>query len=157
MGSAFWPVDNKGKYRIDLGVGDANGQMQNINILCDSGNDITILTTATAHRLGFDPPQEQGEVFPVGGITAGPQDFKKIQNIIRIGQLAPIWVPIGLAFQQQSLYEDLLGRAGIWDSGIYSITQDERGITFTEKQMRAMVTYGPGRISQAQRAALRLW
>lgn len=76
--------------------------------------------------------------------------FKKIQVLIQIGDLRPIWIPCGLGMADKILYEDLAGRAGIFDGGVYVVSQDERGVTFTEKQPQvAMLGNAGGRISSA--------
>lgn len=155
MGSAFFPIDN-GSYRIPLKVRAADGSMAQIPIICDSGNDITLLKLDTANRLGYDPSSMDGGSFPVSGITAGPQAFSKLTNLIQIGNLQPIYVPMGLAQQQGSLAEDLLGRKGVWDSGLYTISQDERGITFTEKAGAvALLANAGGRMGQNLRSVFR--
>lgn len=109
-----------------------DGQFHQIIILADSGNDVTLLRLSTSNMLGFDPPNENGMAFPVGGITGAPQIFTKIWNLIQIGNLRPTYVRMGLAHMEESLAEDLLGRQDIFDSGKYSIAYDNMGVTFKE-------------------------
>lgn len=154
MASAFFPVDASGKYRIDIEIRTGSGSMQSMNILFDTGNDITIIKTSDGQRLGLDT--ESGTAFMVGGINGPGQAFVKIKNLIRIKGLNPIWIPMGIAQDEGSLYENLMGRAGILDSGIYEIRQDERGITFIEKgpSVAMLANAGGGRLSNRFKNAL---
>jgi hypothetical protein len=151
--SQWFPISHNGQYRIPLGVQHASGGMAQINIIFDTGNDITLFTTATSHQLGYDP-HSMGDSFPVTGITPNPLKFGKLNITIRIGGLRPIMIPCGLATEEQ-FPEDLMGRKGLMDSGAYSVTQDERGITFTEKQGPvAMLANSGSRISGKLRNAM---
>ena len=126
--------------------------MRSINIIYDPGDDVTLLTTRTWQSLGLDPQAMPGRMFPVSGITNEPNPFKEIQNLIQIGDLQPIWIPMGLAMNPGSLVEDLLGRKGIMD-GPYRIIQDETGITFEEKApMIAMLANAGSRIGYPLRS-----
>jgi hypothetical protein len=154
VASAYFAVDGSGKYRVDIEIRTGGGGMQHMNILYDTGNDITILKTSTGQKLGLG--NEQGEPFNVGGINGPGKEFMRITNLIRIQGLNPIWVPMGIAMDERSLYEDLMGRAGILDTGIYEIRQDERGIMFIEKQpaVAMLANAGGGRLPSRFRNAL---
>jgi len=131
--------------------------MHQIEIIYDPGADVCMLTAQTSRQLGFDPEQMPGRVFPVSGITGSGQPFREIQNLIQIGDLTPIWIPMGLAFEEKSLPENLLGRRGIMDSGVYQIIQDETGITFQEKGGPvAMLANAGSRIPYSLRSMFRL-
>jgi hypothetical protein len=135
-----------------------DGQFHNITILADTGNDVTLLRTSTAMMLGFDPINEMGMTFPVGGITGAPQPFTKIWNLIQIGDLRPTYIRMGLAQMEMSLAEDLLGRQDVFDSGKFSITYDNMGVTFREKhdpQDIATSSYGTEQLPHNVREAFR--
>lgn len=128
------------RYHVRIQIRDKGGQMQTITLLADSGNDLTLLRNSTARKLGFDPQSEPGEVFPVGGITGGPQQFKKIVNLIQIGNLTPMMVHMGLAYQDKSLAEDLLGRSDIFDSGKLEVDYGKDYVIFKEKEPMLDIT-----------------
>ena len=109
-----------------------DGRIYPVTYLIDSGNDISILTRATADKLGFNPDVE-GELFFVKGIAGPGQRFKKMINTIKIGNLTPMKVRMGMAIEPQSLSENLLGRQDIFDSGRLEIIYDEDSIEFREK------------------------
>jgi len=141
---AVFPISPHDRYHFPLKIRGGDGQFHTITVLADAGNDVTLLRTSTAKQLGFDPATTQGEVFPVAGITAGPQPFTKIWNLIQIGDLRPTWVRMGLAHQEQSLAEDLLGRQDVYDSGKYEITYDADKVIFREKHAGTDITDGEG-------------
>ena len=131
--------------------------MHNVDIIYDPGADVCMLTAQTTRQLGLDPEQMPGRIFPVSGITGAGQPFREIKNLIQIGDLTPIWIPMGLAFEEQSLPENLLGRRGVTDSGLYQVIQDESGLTFQEKsQPVAMLANVGGRIAHPLRSMFRL-
>jgi hypothetical protein len=153
MGQATFPISG-GQIRIPLQIRGGDGQMKQIDIIYDPGDDITLLTAKTCNQIGLDPSQMQGSQFPVSGITQEPIPFTKITNLIQIGNLRPIWIPMGLA-QADKFPENLLGRKGIMD-GPYTIIQDESSITFQEKGPPvAMLANSGGRINSALRSAFR--
>lgn len=121
------------RYHINIKIRAKNGDMVPLTILVDSGNDVCLLRNSTARKLGFDPPNEPGQNFPVGGITGGPQQFKKIVNLIQIGNLTPMNIHMGLAYKEESLAEDLLGRQDLFDSGKYEVDYGKDYVTFKEK------------------------
>ena len=90
-------------------------------ILSDTGNDVTILRKSTAAKLGFDARRTPGEWMPVSGISNVPNNFKRFNNLIQIQDLRPVWIPMGIAMEEEHLAEDLLGRAGLLDSGRYEV------------------------------------
>jgi len=129
--------------------------MHQINIIFDPGDDITLLTRKTADSLGLNPETMPGSTFPVTGITGAGQPFKKINNLIQIGELSPIYIPMGLAFQPESLAEDLLGRKGVMD-GPYQTVIEPQGLTFVERAPAFSALANSGaRLSHAMRAAFR--
>lgn len=142
------------RYHVKVKVRNKMGQMQEITALMDSGNDLFLIRNSTARKLGFDPPNEQGEVFPVGGITGGPQQFKKIQNLIQFGDMTPIMVHMGLAYQEKSLAEDLVGRTDIFDR--YEVDYTGDSITIKERHMPLDLSLGDGsQLSYRVRSAFR--
>ena len=117
----------------------ADQQMYPTKMLIDSGNDITIITRATADKLGFNPDY-QGERFFVRGIAGAAQEFRKFKNIVKIGNTTPTYIRMGMAVKEESLSENLLGRLDIFDSGKFEVIYDEDSIEFREKHTRCMLT-----------------
>jgi hypothetical protein len=155
MASAWFPKHEGGNYRIPLQIQSAHGSMTEIPIIFDTGNDITLLKADTAQHLGYDPHNMEGHVFPVTGITGAGQPFRKVSVMIRIGQLRPIMIEMGMALQQESLAEDLFGRKDVMD-GAYTVSQDEQGIAFTEKHPAvAMLANAGSRIPNKLRETFR--
>ena len=66
-------------------------------------------------------------------------------NIIKIGNLTPMRVRMGMAIDPKSLSENLLGRQDIFDSGRLEIIYDEDSIEFREKHgiMHLSSDYNP--------------
>jgi hypothetical protein len=159
VAQASFPIRG-GQIRIPLMVRGGDGGMKQVDIIYDPGDDVTLLTAQTCMSIGLDPTQMQGTQFPVSGITQEPIPFMKITNLVQIGSLRPIWIPIGLAMADK-FPENLLGRKGIMD-GPYTIVQDADSLTFIEKGPAvAMVANSGSRIPSALRAAfhtqIRTW
>lgn len=115
---------------INIMIGDSSGKMQSVTVLVDNGNDITLLTKTSAQQLGINP-QQTGEKFDVSGITDLGQNFGKITNTVQIGNLPPIQIRMGLAWEDSGLAENLLGRLDIIENGPYILTLDGKSVTFT--------------------------
>jgi hypothetical protein len=155
---AFFPVPAGDRYHIPIKIRGKDGMLHDVVILADTGNDVTLLRTSTSNMLGFDPINEMGQVFPVGGITGDAQPFMKIWNLIQIGNLRPTYIRMGLAEREESLMEDLLGRQDVFDSGKYSVTYDNMGVSFQEKhdpQDIATSSYGTEQLPHGIREAFR--
>jgi hypothetical protein len=155
---ATFPVSPHDRYHMPIMCRRKDGMFQKINVLADSGNDVTLLKLSTSKMLGFEPMQEMGDVFPVGGITGGPQHFKKIWNTVMIGGLRPMYIRMGLAYMEESLAEDLLGRQDVFDSGKLEVTYDDKGVSFREKHDPLDITtsdYAGGQLSYRVREAFR--
>lgn len=148
--TASFAIPPNSRYHIDVGIMGADCHLRKVNmsfysrreegncliptsILADTGNDVTILRTSTARKLGYDPVNMPGEWMPVAGISNIPANFKKFNNMIKIQNLRPIWIPMGLATKEEDLAEDLLGRAGILDGGRYEILYAKDSVKFIEK------------------------
>ena len=138
------PVPLRSRYHGVVHTMGGDGKLYPVTYLIDSGNDISILTRQTANRLGFNPDVE-GELFFVKGIAGPGQKFKKMINVIKIGDLTPMKVRMGMAVEAQSLSENLLGRQDIFDSGRLEIIYDEDSIEFREKHgsMHLSSDYAP--------------
>ena len=121
-----------------------DGAMHTIKILFDTGNDITLITRETAEKvLKLNPDVIDPSVaFPVYGITDKPVQALEIQNMIKLGPLRPVWVPMGIVGEYGAFAEDLIGRRGILDNGLYSVTYDEDSVDIREKHM--MLNAGEG-------------
>lgn len=144
------PVPLKSRYHGVVHTGGADGRLYPVTYLIDSGNDISILTRKTADKLGFNADME-GELFFVKGISGPGQEFRKFVNIIKIGDLTPMKIRMGMAVKESSLAENLLGRQDVFDSGRLEIIYDEDSIEFREKHgsMHLSSNYAP--ISYGQR------
>ncbi|NOJ30487.1 MAG: hypothetical protein DA328_10010 [Nitrososphaeraceae archaeon] len=102
-------------------------------ILChNSGNDITIFTRSTADMLGFNPDLIQDRFF-VKGINGPGSEFALVQTYLKFGNLPPIKAPVGFALSNESLSENLIGKKGVFDSGLISITYDEDSVDIVSK------------------------
>lgn len=134
----------KARYHGVVHTMGADGRLYPVTYLIDSGNDISILTRMTAEKLGFSPDLE-GERFFVKGISGPGQEFKKMINVIKIGDLTPMKIRMGMAVSPKSLSENLLGRQDIFDSGRLEIVYDEDSIEFREKHssMHLSSDYAP--------------
>jgi len=120
---------------ITIGMKGSDGQMHQVELLADTGNDITLVKRSTAESLGFNP-DVHGTSFPVAGITNDPQEFKKIWNLIKLGpELRPVWIRMGMAMREESLAENLLGKLDILDNGRYEITYDLDSVQFKERHI----------------------
>jgi hypothetical protein len=135
--TSFVASTKKGqKKEIIVNVLNANGQMVPIRAVMDSGNDITILTTATARQLGLYHPN-RGEKISVSGIAGGGQEFNVFPNWIQFGNMRPIQIKMGFALRDESLPVNLIGNKDIIDSGQYVLTMDEDSIELREKMPMA--------------------
>src|SRR5215467_3286676 len=111
---AFFPLGDDKRYHIDIKVLRADNScmqpvqcMNPVHILADPGADVTLLTNEEAKRLGYNLDMIYDQ-FPVAGINGQPNEFKQIDTWIQIGNMAPIFAPIGLAATSGGLYENLL-------------------------------------------------
>jgi hypothetical protein len=131
--TSFVASTKKGqKKEVTIKVGNAQGQLVSIPAILDSGNDITLLTTQTAQKLGFYNPNV-GETIHVSGIAGGGQEFKMFPNWIQFGNMKPIQVNMGYAVRPDSLPVNLIGNKDIIDSGRYKLIMDEDSIELHEK------------------------
>jgi len=120
---------------VSIGMRGGDGQMHQVQVLADTGNDITLIKRSTAEMLGYNP-DTQGTPFPVAGITNDPQEFKKIWNLVKLGpRLRPVYIRMGMALKEESLAENLLGKLDILDNGRYEITYDLDSVIFKERHV----------------------
>ncbi|MDX1371070.1 MAG: hypothetical protein R3321_01285 [Nitrososphaeraceae archaeon] len=136
-----YPADSEGRHWITVKVMAADKTMKNVRMLSDTGNDITILTRQTAFNLGYDPVRTQGTIFRVKGINGQPMEFKEIRRIVVIGNI-PMTIPIGLAMSDEALSENLLGRAGVLDTGKIAFLFDNDSMEVIDKRSRYSVCGG---------------
>lgn len=90
---------------IDVGVGGADGTFHNVNMMVDTGNDVTLIKRSEAARLGL----KGGTPFQVSGISGKAQTFHMVRAPIRIGSLPAKTVRIGIG----DVPDNLLGREDI--------------------------------------------
>src|ERR1041385_4343230 len=120
---------------INVGVQGADGQFKNINMMVDTGNDVTLIKKDEARRLGLNP--DAGQSFSVSGISGVPQTFKMLTRQIKIGSLPARTVRIGIG----DVPDNLLGREDI--ARDYSITfHGNREIEFQTNVAMASDTCG---------------
>ena len=130
------PISKGERYYGTIEVMTPNGQYSSVRALIDSGNDISIFTRATAEQLGYHVESIK-ERFYVKGINGEAKEFAEVKTNIKIcNQLHPIPATIGLALENDSLSDNLLGRKDVFDNGRIEIVYDEDSITFREKSNR---------------------
>lgn len=130
---------NKGqRYYITIKMRNAHGQFVPVNILADSGNDITILTKRTARSLGYDTNKmPNASSFHVKGINGDSAEFKEIMTDVILGNV-PLRIPVGLATRDQDLSDNLLGRTGVVDSGMVALAFDDDSVDIIDKRYKSM-------------------
>ena len=96
-----------GRPRGQIGVLNGQNQFQPIEFLFDTGNDITLITEATAQSLGLN--YMTGKTFTVMGVGGEPKVFHEIDRPIKIGSDDPITVKIGIGDTPENLlgYQDI--------------------------------------------------
>lgn len=136
--SASFAVNIGAPYHIEIQILGMDSQMHPVKILADTGNDITLITRETAQNiLGINPDIIQGGTeFDVFGIDPNtPVVAKEINNMIRLGSLRPVFIPMGIVSEFGAFAEDLLGRRGLLDNGLYEVVYDEDSVDFREKHI----------------------
>src|SRR5690349_5430415 len=126
------------KKEIIVKILDANQQWVPVRAIFDTGNDLTILTAATAKQLGLYNPNI-GQPLDISGIAGGGQNFRMFPNYIQIGDLQPIKISMGFALNNESLPVNLIGNKDILDSGKYTVIMDEDTIELHEKMPMANI------------------
>jgi len=130
------PISKGDRYYGNVEVMTPSGQYQAIRALIDSGNDVSILTNATAVQLGFHVASIK-ERFFVRGINGEAKEFAEVKTKIKIcNQLSPIPLTLGLALDNDALTDNLIGRKDVFDNGKIEIAYDDDSITFREKSDR---------------------
>jgi predicted aspartyl protease len=135
-------ISGDGRHYVDACINTGQGACKNVKALADTGNDITILTKSTARRLGFNPEElAKKDRFFVKGINGAPEEFAKVKTNLKLGDIS-LQVPIGLATKDDALSEDLLGRAGIIDSGKVYAVYGKSSVKFVSKSNRVAMCGG---------------
>lgn len=130
------PIQKGGRYYGNVDILGPDGQFHSVRCLIDSGNDITILTRSTAQSIGYNPDTISSR-FHVKGINGEAREFAEVETKIKpCSTFIPLDASMGLAIQQDSLSDNLLGRSGIFDSGKIEVVYDHDSITFREKHNR---------------------
>lgn len=125
-------------YPITIQVKNTQGGFTPVQVLSDSGNEITLLKKEVADSLGLD--LNRGESFKVAGINGTGRLFKRFVIPIKIGTLQPVPVTVGFATKEGDLAENLLGNKDILKSGKFEALYDENGVTFTQKSLNARIS-----------------
>lgn len=127
--ASFRVGGEEGRPHINIKIMGGDGVWRDLKILADSGNDITLLnaTDGARNRLGMGP----GESFGVEGIADSPRNYKMAETWIKIGDLNPIKIPLGVETGQQQLDDSLLGREGAMEK--YTIVYTGDQVIFLEK------------------------
>ena len=133
--NSIFPIVPGERYHITVGILGFDKQFHDVNILADTGNDVTLLKASTAKQLGVDPQTLAANTFPVSGISGAPNPFKEIKTLVLFPGLRPTWITVGLAQQEDHLTENLLGRKDILDNGKYEISYDNDSVTIRERHI----------------------
>lgn len=119
-----------GRPIIPIKILDSNNRFQSVQILADTGNDITLITPSIANQLGINYKKE-GKPFLVAGISGNPSTYYMVSRLIQLGNMAPVTFRIGVG----SVPISLLGREDT--AARYSITFKGNQICFSEMTMKA--------------------
>ena len=90
---------------IDVGMRGADGSFHPVNMMVDTGNDVTLIKRSEAARLGL----KGGSPFRVSGISGQAQTFLMTKVPIKIGSLPAKLVRVGIG----DVPDNLLGREDI--------------------------------------------
>lgn len=97
-----------------------------VRVLIDSGNDITLLPTEIADRIGINWRQ-LSDGFNVKGVDPNTSvPFKTTTIPLQIGNDPPIQIPVGIG----ELRDPLLGREGVLDR--YDIQFSKGSVSFNQ-------------------------
>lgn len=97
-----------------------------VRMLIDSGNDITLLPTEIADRIGI-PWRGLPDAFNVKGVDPNTSvPFKTTTVPLQIGNDRPIMIPVGIG----ELRDPLLGREGLLDN--YDVGFSKGRVTFSQ-------------------------
>jgi hypothetical protein len=141
--SAFFPMDNEGRYMIRIKVLSADGScavetecvqdMSEVEIASDPGADMILLTKKVADKLGYVVDLiPASHNFFVQGKSGEPTTFKEVQTWIQIGNMKPLNAPVGLAVDEDALIENLFGNRGTLDSGLIVAQYDHTGVEYRD-------------------------
>lgn len=117
---------SSGRPMIAVSILGAHGRWTEVEMLADSGNDITLINLETARRLGFTDCHEH---IDVAGISGAPQKFCIHRVQMRIGNSRPITIRVGVG----DLDDNLLGREGVFDK--FDISFRKHGIEFQQRDL----------------------
>lgn len=110
-----------------VGVFDTSKFVINGICVSNTGNDITLITKASADYIGFHP--SIGALLEVSGIREGMVSrFKKINTYIQLGNLRPVLTEVGFALDKDSLQENLLGNKGVLSSGHFQFIYSKNSL-----------------------------
>lgn len=122
--------------KITIGFLNASRSgFSSIQVLADTGSDITLISREDGERLGFRP-SATGDKFGVGGVGAGALGFAKFTTMVKIGNLNPIQINFGVAEQYGALRDNLLGRENILSK--FDVTYSENQVKFVPRGQKAM-------------------
>ena len=141
---AFFPLADDKRYHVQIAIMRADAScmepvqcMSNpIKMLGDPGADITLLRNEEANKLGYNLDMVY-DTFPVQGIAGQPTQFKQVDTWIAIGDLEPIFAPVGFCTTPDGLYENLLGNKGLIRSGKITAHYDSRDVSYTKGMYNA--------------------
>jgi hypothetical protein len=102
-----------------------------VEALADTGNDITLISEATARQAGIDY-QKEGTPFQVSGVGGGAHRYYMVRRLVQIGDLRPRVFRIGIGDPPVNL----LGREDL--SAYYRLTfEGTNKIVFEELEIKA--------------------
>ena len=123
---ASFPITG-GRPYVMVKIMGGDGKWHDVNMMLDSGNDITLLTKDTAKAIQMDPKTD-GDLFRVAGINGTPDMFFMFTGQMQIGGMSPISTKIGIG----PLRDNLLGRNDIFKR--YSILFTPNSVHFIENK-----------------------
>ena len=132
--ASFTITGKEGRPHIPIRVMGGDGVWHdNITVLADSGNDVTLFTAEAGNATGLSQKaQQEGQPFPVMGVSTTPINFNMTKTYVQIGNLRPIEIPLGIESMGAPQLEDsLLGREGAMEKYVVVYTGDK--VIFVEK------------------------
>ena len=122
---------------ILAGIMGADKKFHQIKLLADSGNDVTLINDKSAAELGFDRAEvkQNSQPFKVQGIANDPLDFYMIKSQLRLKDLEPVWIKIGIG----PVRENLLGREDVLDN--FTVTTSKKQVIFTQLHSNQLGLY----------------